>query len=147
MSTRQETTWQGAELVWIRPSDIVLPHPILDEEQAKALRVLITPVWDLTHVSPVPIADEGIKPYRALSGAHRVGVARELEADDPWYLVPCVMVPCPPGDYESMVRVSDLELVDWLHELGIHAAAEATRPQLLRLATNDKGEQAPEADT
>ncbi|MFC1452799.1 hypothetical protein ACFLSJ_05580 [Verrucomicrobiota bacterium] len=133
MGRTRQNEWQGAELVWIRPSDIIVPHCILDQEQAEALRVLIAPEWELNRVFPVPVADEGLPEYRALSGAHRVGVAKELEVDDPGYLVPCVMVPCPPGDYKSMVRVSDLELVDWLHRLGMHAAAEATSPQLLRL--------------
>jgi hypothetical protein len=138
MSATRETEWRGAPLVWIRPSDIVVPHCILDQEQAEALRVLIAPAWDLARVFPVPVADEGLPIYQALSGAHRVGVAKELEANNPAYLVPCVTVPCPPGDYKSMVLVSDLDLVDWLHKLGMHVAAEATRPQLLRLNSGGK---------
>ena len=133
--------WQGVDLLWVRPSDILVPHPILDQQQADALRVLIAPAWDLARVLPVPVADEGLTTYRALSGAHRVGVAKEIEAENPDYIVPCVTVPCPPGDYKSMVSVSDLELVEWLHKLGMHAASEATRPQLLRLEPDDAGEQ------
>ena len=133
MNATREARWHGADLVWVRPCNIAVPHPILDQVQAEALRALISPEWDLTRVFPVPLADEGGPTYRALSGAHRVGVAKELELADSGYLVPCIMVPCPPGDFESMVHVTDLELVAWLHRLGMHAAAEATRPQLLRL--------------
>jgi hypothetical protein len=138
MNAVRPSNWRGTELVWIPPANIVVPHAILDPEQARALRLLLTPTWNLTQVSPVPVADEGRPIYRALSGAHRVGVAKELAAGDPEYLVPCVTVPCPPGDYQSMVHVTDLELVDWLHRLGLHAAAEAARPQLLRAPHRDR---------
>jgi hypothetical protein len=43
MTATRQAEWQEAELVWIRPSDIVVPHCILDQEQAEALRVLIAP--------------------------------------------------------------------------------------------------------
>jgi hypothetical protein len=129
--------WRGAEILWLSPFDVLPPAKPHDQEQVRALRAFINPFWDLERVPPVPVADEGLPKYQALSGSHRLGVAREIAADNDTYLVPCIPISCPPGDYKAMVSDSERELADWLDELGLYAAADALLSRYLRLPPSE----------
>ncbi|MBT5873733.1 MAG: hypothetical protein HOH43_09955 [Candidatus Latescibacteria bacterium] len=115
--------WRGAPILWLKRADILHPHEPEIEGQVETIRAILQHGWDLDRVPPIPLADEAQQPYRALSGAHRIAAAVRARLPG----IPCVAVPCGPGDYDRLIRIPDDELAVLFREQGMIAAAEATR--------------------